>query len=272
MVIKANLLHSGWSYSNGDDQYDTESLGSTKKVFTLKKSTKNSSRNRKNNKVGILCSRNKEEHTNEHGWTTIDNNSSRKPKKTNSKQTQIKSIISQIDSPTRKIVCSPPEEIITQEEEEQEQEETKTKEQGKQTVTLPKGEETRIERTAQNTIPGKAETTRHEKEHKNANISKGTRSITRQVEERTNKKQEYERKTKQTTTTTGEENKEASEIEQDINGTPERNQNNGNKEIGRHNNNSNNNNNNGNNGDKNKNNSNNNNNNNNREVLFLKGR
>jgi hypothetical protein len=152
MVIKANLLHSGWSYGNGDDQYDNESLGSTRKVFTLKKSTKNLSRNRKNEQVGIMCSRNKEEHTDEHGWTTIDSNSSCKPKKRNSKQTQIKSIIStidietktnkkgapekQIDSTTRKIVCSLPEEIITLEEEEQE--EIKTKEQGKQTVTLPK--------------------------------------------------------------------------------------------------------------------------------------
>jgi hypothetical protein len=163
MVIKAAFLHSGWSYGNGDDQYDNESLGSTRKVFTLEKLKKNSSRNKKNEQVGIMCSRNKEEHTDEHGWTTINNNSSRKHKKMFSKQTLIKSIIStidietktnkngapeaQINSTTRKIVCSLPEEIIKQEEDEQE--DIKTKEQGKQIVTLPKGEEARIKRTAE---------------------------------------------------------------------------------------------------------------------------
>jgi hypothetical protein len=120
MVIKTTFVHSGWTYGKGDDQYDNESLGSTRKVLTLKKSKKNSSRNKKNEQVEIMCSRNKEEHTNEHGWTTIDNNSIRKPKKTTSKQTSIVSIIStsdietktnkngapeaQINPPTRKIV------------------------------------------------------------------------------------------------------------------------------------------------------------------------
>jgi hypothetical protein len=37
MVIKDTLLHSGWSYGNGDDQYDNESIGSTKNVFEIKK-------------------------------------------------------------------------------------------------------------------------------------------------------------------------------------------------------------------------------------------
>jgi hypothetical protein len=101
MVIKTTLVHSGWSYGKGDDQYDNESLGSTRKVLTLKKLMENSSRNRKNEQVGIMCSKNKEEHTDEHGWTTIDNNNSRRPKKTTSKQTSIESIISTIDIETK---------------------------------------------------------------------------------------------------------------------------------------------------------------------------
>jgi hypothetical protein len=115
-----------------------------------------------------------------------------------------------------------------QPQDEDEQEDIKTKEQGKQTVTLPKGEEAIIERTAQK-IPGKAKMTGHEKDNKNATIGEGTRSITRQVDGRTNKTQEHERQTKQTTKTTGEDNKEAGEIEQNTNGTPERNQRNQNK-------------------------------------------
>jgi hypothetical protein len=154
MVIKTTFVRSGCSYSKGDDQYDNESLGSTRKVLTLKKSKKNLSRNKKNEQVGIMCSRNKEEHTDEHGWATIDNNSSRKPKKMISKQTSIESIIStinietktnkngapeaQINPPTRKIVCSLPEEIVKQGEEEQE--DTKTKEQGKQIETSSNGD------------------------------------------------------------------------------------------------------------------------------------
>jgi hypothetical protein len=197
MVIKTTFVHSGWSYGKGDDQYDNESLGFTRKVLTFKKLIENSSRNRKNEQVGIMCSRNKEEHTDEHGWTTIDNNSSRKPKKTNSKQTSVESIIStidietknnkngapeaQINHPTRKIVWYPPEEIVKQGEEKQEN--IKTKEQEKQTKTPPNGEETRIVRTTQK-LTGKVKTTGHEKD-KNANTGEGTRSITRQVEGKT---------------------------------------------------------------------------------------
>jgi hypothetical protein len=47
MVIKDTLLHSGWSYGNGDDQYDNESIGSTKDVFSLKKSIEISKKNKK---------------------------------------------------------------------------------------------------------------------------------------------------------------------------------------------------------------------------------
>ncbi|MGK3740558.1 MAG: hypothetical protein ACI90V_007408 [Bacillariaceae sp.] len=37
MVIKDNILHTGWSYGNGDDQYGNESIGSTKTAVELKK-------------------------------------------------------------------------------------------------------------------------------------------------------------------------------------------------------------------------------------------
>jgi hypothetical protein len=277
MVIKTTFVHSGWSYGKSDDQYDNESLGSTRKVLTLKKMIENSSRNRKNEQVGIMCSTNKEEHTDEHGWTTIDNNSSRKPKKMNSNQTSVESIIptidietknnkngapeAQVNPPTRKIVCYLPEELVKQGEEKQEN--IKTKEQEKQTKKPPNGEETRIVRTTRK-LTGKVKTTGHEKDKK-ANIGEGTRSITREVEGKTNKTQEHKRQTKHTTTTakkttttitTGEENKVAGETEQNTTGTPERNQHN---KIGRNNKDSNNNNgNNSNNIDENNNNNNNN--------------
>jgi hypothetical protein len=37
MVIKSTLVHSGWSYGKGDDQYDNESIGSTRTAFNLEK-------------------------------------------------------------------------------------------------------------------------------------------------------------------------------------------------------------------------------------------
>jgi hypothetical protein len=80
MVIKAAFLHSGWSYGNGDDQYDNESLGSTKTAFNLEKSVENLKKNKKNEYDKKMCSRQEDKHTNKHGWTTIDVNSKRKPK------------------------------------------------------------------------------------------------------------------------------------------------------------------------------------------------
>jgi hypothetical protein len=100
MVIKSIFVHSGWSYGEGDDQYDNESLGSTRKVFTLKKSMENSSRNKKNEYDAKMCSRQEEEeekHTKDQGWTTIDTNSNRKPKSRTNNNTTIDSIISSID-------------------------------------------------------------------------------------------------------------------------------------------------------------------------------
>jgi hypothetical protein len=40
MVFKTNTIHCGWSYGKGDDQYDNESLGSTKTADNLEKSEK----------------------------------------------------------------------------------------------------------------------------------------------------------------------------------------------------------------------------------------
>ena len=85
MVIKEANLHSGWSYGNGDDQYDNESLGSTKGVLNLEKSMENSSNNTKNGTLEIIGSKisKRNEHTDEeYGWTTIGIKSKRKPKTT----------------------------------------------------------------------------------------------------------------------------------------------------------------------------------------------
>jgi hypothetical protein len=101
MVIKATVTHSGWSYGNGDDQYDNESLGSTKTAVKLKKLIENSCRNKKNGYDIKMCSKqedkNKNKNTNDQGWTTIDKTSKRKPNSTHSKSTTIDSIISFID-------------------------------------------------------------------------------------------------------------------------------------------------------------------------------
>jgi superfamily II DNA helicase RecQ len=97
MVIKATVLHSGWSYGNGDDQYDNVSLGSTKTAVNLEKSVENSKKNKKNEYDEKMCRRQEDKHTKDQGWTTIDTNRNCKPKsKTNSK-TIIDSIISSID-------------------------------------------------------------------------------------------------------------------------------------------------------------------------------
>jgi hypothetical protein len=129
MVIKDNLLHTGWSYGNGDDQYDNESIGSTKNVFEIKKSMENSRRNEQNDQNGQVCSNNNKYHD-EQGWTTIEANSSRKPKSETSNQIAIDSIITtinvdfnkvakgapeaKIDSPIRKNRCTIPDEKSNQ--------------------------------------------------------------------------------------------------------------------------------------------------------------
>jgi hypothetical protein len=128
MVIKATVTHSGWSYGNGDDQYDNESLGSTKTAVKLEKSMENSCRNKKNGYEVKMCSKqddkSKNKNTNDQGWTKIDKTSKRKLNSTNNRSTTIDSIISSIDielnidmngtleatidSPTRKNRCVVP--------------------------------------------------------------------------------------------------------------------------------------------------------------------
>jgi hypothetical protein len=96
MVIKTTILHSGWSYGNGDDHYNNDSIGSTRTVNNLEKLMENSSRNKKNEPVEIMCSRIKKEkhtqHSDEHGWTKINANSSHKPKRKNSQEHLIQKI------------------------------------------------------------------------------------------------------------------------------------------------------------------------------------
>jgi hypothetical protein len=53
----------------------------------------NSSRNKKNRTVVLMCNRNNDKHTDEDGWTTIETNSNRKSKKTNNNKTLIEATI-----------------------------------------------------------------------------------------------------------------------------------------------------------------------------------
>jgi hypothetical protein len=121
------LLHSGWSYGKGDDQYGNESIGSTRTVFNLEKLVENSSRNKKNEYDEKMCSRQEGKHTDEQGWTTIEAKK-RKPNSKTSNKTTIDSIISTIniefnidkngtleatiDSPIRKNRCIIPDTTV----------------------------------------------------------------------------------------------------------------------------------------------------------------
>jgi hypothetical protein len=97
MVIKSIFIHSGWSYGNGDHQYDNKSLGSTETAVNLEKSVKNSMKNKKNEYDEKMCSRQEDKHTKDQGWTTTDTNKNRKPKSKTNNNTTIDSIISSID-------------------------------------------------------------------------------------------------------------------------------------------------------------------------------
>jgi hypothetical protein len=158
MVIKETILHSGWSYGNGDDQYDNESLGSTRTVVKKKKLVENSTSNKKNEYDEKMCSRQDDKHTNEQGWTTIEANK-RKPKSKTSNNITLDSIISTIDiefnidtngtleatidSPIRENRCVVPDKNVYDKKNTQE---TKEHEQGKPTI-LVEEEEGRNERT-----------------------------------------------------------------------------------------------------------------------------
>jgi hypothetical protein len=88
LVIKATVTHSGWSYGNGDDQYDNESLCSTETAKNLEKKEENSMKNKKNEYEDKMCSRQEDlQHTNNQEWTAIDKKSKRKPNSRNNKNT-----------------------------------------------------------------------------------------------------------------------------------------------------------------------------------------
>jgi hypothetical protein len=96
MVIKTTLIHTGWSYGKGDDQYDNGSVGSNKEVFILEK-VKNSKRKKEKGQDTKIIGSRYGKHTDDQGWTTIEANKSRKPKTKDKQSTVIDSIISSID-------------------------------------------------------------------------------------------------------------------------------------------------------------------------------
>jgi hypothetical protein len=97
MIIKATVIHSGWSYGKGDDQFDNDSLCSTETAENLEKKEENSMKNKKNEYKDKMCSRQEElQHTNDQEWTTIDKKSKRKPNSRSNKNTNIDSINSYI--------------------------------------------------------------------------------------------------------------------------------------------------------------------------------
>jgi hypothetical protein len=109
MVIKDAPIHYGWSYGNGDDQYDNESVGSTKKVTETEKFAGKMEENRQNKNEGKMCSSNNKEHTDDQGWTTISADSRRKPKSETINQPSIDSIIATINVDINKFLKGAPE-------------------------------------------------------------------------------------------------------------------------------------------------------------------
>jgi hypothetical protein len=112
MVIKDNLLHTGWSYGKGDDQYDNESIGSTIDAVKTEKSGEIPRKNDQKGHESFICSTtidiHKETHTNDQGWTKIDTKNSRKPK-SKSSNTSIDSIIASINVDINKFLTGAPE-------------------------------------------------------------------------------------------------------------------------------------------------------------------
>ena len=219
MVIKETILHSGWSYGNGDDQYDNESLGSTRTVLILEKLMENSSSNKKNEKHDIIGSRNKDKHTEEYGWTTIGINSSRKPKTKNEMPTPIDSVITtininpkivkkgapeaQIDSPIRNNRCTLSDDNKGKEGKTDRPEEQETN--NKETKATLTEAEMRTKPQEENKKKAAEET----KEHENGQVIIRTRIDTRnnkvQEQENTDKKIGHEGRKELTGTGTKEE-------------------------------------------------------------------
>jgi hypothetical protein len=97
--------------------------------------------------------------------------------------------------PARENRCTLPEEITRQEEEETTTKEHKKKQQD-ETATLPTGEDIGQESTTQTKTTGIAENKRYEKDNSKINLSEDTRSNNGQENGKIDKKQEYERKSK----------------------------------------------------------------------------
>ena len=227
MVIKSTLVHSGWSYGKGDDQYDNESIGSTRTGVNSEKSMENSKRNKKIETIGSMCSRTDDKHTDEDGWTTIDVNNNRKPKKNNSKKISIetnKSVINvgpkidekgdtkaQTETSIGGDKSTTTEEITKQQEEEMKNEKQRKQKQ-KQTAAITTGKQEEQKSGTHTKTREMAENKEYGKVNKNNESREDTRSNNRQGNGRNDKKQEYVRQLEIETTSKGEEHKDASEI------------------------------------------------------------
>ena len=105
MITKMTILHQGWSHDNGEDKYDNVSIGSTKATETGKNLDQKSRKTKEKTQNGIIGSSDNVEMTDndEHGWTKIKTNGSRKPKMKSTEQPIIDSIIATINVETKTV-------------------------------------------------------------------------------------------------------------------------------------------------------------------------
>ena len=96
MVFKTPTSQYGRHYGKDNDQYDDESIGSTKTATNSVKFVEKSTEKGKIEGNKKMCSKQQEEN-NEKEWTTIEANSKRKPKSNSNKNTTMDTIISSID-------------------------------------------------------------------------------------------------------------------------------------------------------------------------------
>jgi hypothetical protein len=238
MVIKDNLLHTGWSYGNGDDQYDNESIGSTKTAVELKKSMENTRKNKKNEQEKLMGNNNSSIYTNEQGWTTIEvnSNSNRKPKSKISKQSSVDSIIStinvdfnilrkgapeaKIDSPLRENRCTVPDGRNRSR-----ANEFNIEYQSNQKLIPPKAEETGEETADQNPILGVDKNKSYEQGKERDSTNEAPRS-NKAVKDKRQAKVEWKEQIQELTPTSkGEEETAVGYTKMAINGSSEVNQN-----------------------------------------------
>jgi hypothetical protein len=238
MVIKDNLLHTGWSYGNGDDQYDNDSIGSTKTAVETKKLMEISRKNKKNEQEKLMGINNNSTNNDEQGWTTIDVNgkSNRKPKSKTNRQSSIDSIITtinvdfikvvkgapeaKIDSPTRENRCT-----IPDEKSKQQAIEFNPKYKSKQTLIPPTAEETEEKKPDQNLASGIAKNKSYTLDSERVSNNEIPRSNNTTKDERTDKVQWKEGIMELTPTSKGEEEKAVGYTTMVINGSSEVNQN-----------------------------------------------